>query len=254
MTGSPNTGDVTVAVINRSSLWTDAEAKACVAALQIQLDRDFAPAWNLSADLHFVGATEAPPAGTWWLTLLDNTDDATALGYHEMTSDGLPIGKAFLRTAAVDGGIPSVVVSHELLEMLRDPWIADLVLDNNHTRTQRLYAVEVCDACEADAYAYDINGVSVSDFVYPAWFEGWRTPTPSGGKPVQYDYRREIAGPFVLLPGGYISFMNVVGGGWQQATADLRHQAQYRAHVGSRRERRYLGKNFWRPSTAHATP
>ena len=36
-----------------------------------------------------------------------------------------------------------------------------------------LYAYEVCDACEADQFGYDIDGVLVSDFVFPSWFESF---------------------------------------------------------------------------------
>jgi hypothetical protein len=237
-----------IAVINRSTVWDDAMAQKVMAALQVQVDRDFAPIWDLTCQLVFSGAAVAPPAGAWWLTLLDTTDDATALGYHEITSDGMPLGKCFLKTTTTEGGIPSVVVSHELLEMLADPWVANLVLDNNENRPQRLYSLEVCDACEADEWGYQIGDVTVSDFVYPSWFESWRTGNPAGapGNPVKFDQQGKISAPFQLLSGGYISYMNITGGGWQQATADLAHKPQYRAHVGTRRERRKLDKNFWR--------
>jgi hypothetical protein len=241
-----------IAVINRSSVWTDAQAGAVMDALQFQLDDQVTPIWDVRATLHFFGAgTGAIPADWWWLTLLDTTDDAAALGYHEMTADGLPIGKVFLQTTVADGGVPSVTASHELLEMLVDPWLTLCVSDNS-TQPPGLYAYEICDACEGDGFAYEIttpsgHRVMVSDFVYPAWFEGWRPPNDQ----IQFDYMRRITAPFQLLPGGYISFLGMSGGGWQQLTGDSVHHSAYRAHVGTRRERRQLPKDFWRKSTAH---
>ena len=35
----------------------------------------------------------------------------------------------------------------------------------------KIYALEVCDAVEADELGYQIDGVQVSDFITPAWFE-----------------------------------------------------------------------------------
>src|SRR2546430_17094881 len=35
----------------------------------------------------------------------------------------------------------------------------------------KIYALEVCDSVEADNLGYFIDGVLVSDFVTPAWFE-----------------------------------------------------------------------------------
>jgi len=58
-------------------------------------------------------------------------------------------------------------LSHELLEMLADPWINWCATGND----SKIYALEVCDAVEADDLGYDIDGVRVSDFVTPAWFE-----------------------------------------------------------------------------------
>jgi hypothetical protein len=230
---------VDIAVVNRSTVWPDAEAALVTAALGIQVNNHFAPAWGLNAMLTFVGTQETAPATHWWLTLLDNSDQAGALGYHEMTAAGLPLGKAFLKTTIGDKQSPSVCASHELLEMLADPWISDLVMSGDGSR---LYAHEVCDACEADEFGYQINGILVSDFVVPTWFEGWRTTG-------HFDHMGHLTtGPFTLLPGGYIGYMNIQGGGWQQLTADREPRPQYRAHLGTRRERRGVAKDFWRRS------
>lgn len=238
------TNTIPISLINRSSVTSDTQAQMITKALQQQVDQDFGPIWNIDAQLTFVGGGNQPDPNSWWLVLLDNSDDATALGYHEMTSSGLPIGKAFMKTTQVDGGIPSVCVSHELMEMLADPYIDRTVIYQESNVAGRIYALEVCDACEDDTFGYDISGVTVSDFVYPSWFQGWRGTHAN----VPFDHGKHIKQPFQLLSGGYISMMDFRGGGWQQITADTHHMAQYRAHVGQRRERRRLARNMWRHS------
>src|SRR5262249_39867419 len=87
-----------IAVINESSVMSDTEAKALVQALQTQVSRDFAPLWCVDAKLSFVSRNQHPESGAWQLVLLDDSDQAGALGYHETTAQDLPLGKAFLRT------------------------------------------------------------------------------------------------------------------------------------------------------------
>ncbi|MCU6433591.1 hypothetical protein LPB67_07350 [Undibacterium sp. Jales W-56] len=224
--------NIKIAVINASTVITDdKEVKKVVDALQIQVQRDFAPAWGVDADLRVVPKGKKPAAGEWWLVILDNSDQAGALGYHDVTKDGLPLGKIFAKTDQTYGQQWSGTASHELLEMLADPNI-NLTVFEEQTAGGRLYAYEVCDACEAEKFGYQINGVLMSDFVYPSWFESFRT---SG---TQFDFMKKIKSPFQLLAGGYIGFYDVqAGSGWQQQTAE-KVNFRSRPPVGSRRERR----------------
>ena len=48
---------------------------------------------------------------------------APALAYHDLTPDGLPLSKVFVRTILQDKASVSVSASHELVEMLVDPAI-----------------------------------------------------------------------------------------------------------------------------------
>src|SRR5207247_10285081 len=111
---------IKVAVINASTVLKDADAGRAVPALQAQVHDDFAPAWGVDADLVFIPRGAAPPAGAWWLTILDNSDQAGALGYHDLTDQGLPLGKVFAGTDIQFGSEWSVTASHELLAVLGD--------------------------------------------------------------------------------------------------------------------------------------
>src|SRR5664279_2494772 len=88
------------------------------------------------------------------IVVTDDPDQAGALGYHEMSSRGTPLGKVF---AALDMRLETswtVTLSHELLEMLADPWINWCA----QSPEGKMYALEVCDAVEADECGYEIDG------------------------------------------------------------------------------------------------
>lgn len=245
-----------IAVKNISSVVSDDELSAALPAFQTQVSRDFAPVWGLDAQLELVTKDQKTPPGAWLLLVCDNSDQAGALGYHDLSSTGTPLGKVFAKTEALYDGNWTVTFSHELLEMLADPNINLTAFDEANAR---LYAYEVCDAVEDDQFAYTIDGVLVSDFVYPSWFE------PFGPAGAVYNYQKTVTAPFELLPGGYIGYFDIAkGSGWQQLTARTQRAAtsfapfaapeatRYaaRAHVGSRRERRRTPKSQWLRSTA----
>lgn len=233
----------------------ESHSSAFLKALQAQVSEDFAPLYGLDAELTWKSGTKVANDNAFWLVLLHNSDQAGALGYHDMTNAGLPLGKVFVDTVKQYGETVSVTMSHELLEMMADPWI-------NKTATVRnqLVMYEVCDPCQDEQFSYDQNGVKVSDFVTPAWFDP--TWTPKGiGKfhwASALDFRGHIQCPFELLHGGYIGVRNLGGGGWRQETRryvgnqylDYEKLAvRHRPGIGSRRERRMIGHEHWRLST-----
>lgn len=227
-----------VAVINESTLVSDEEAKAVVAAHQIQLWRDFSPEWGRLPLQYFHSAKDLSqvPNNVPIHVILDNSDQAGALGYHDITPTGKPMGKTFV---APDRANWSVTFTHEGCEFAADPYIVEAMQDMD---TGIFYAKEVCDAPEDNAYAYTIkvNGVDIkmSDFVTNAWFMSfWKTP-PAGLALPPFDFQGLIKAPFELLPGGYIS--QFVNGQWTQIQA---RQGQVKAHkanpvVGSRQHKR----------------
>ncbi len=243
------TSTVQISVINASTVIQDADVPAVVSALQQQVSNDFGPVWGVDAKLTFVPTGSQPAPGTWWLSILDDADQAGALGYHDLTPDGLPIGKVFAATDLKYGNSWSVTASHELLEMLADPNINLTVLvqtDNQNAGT--LYAYEVCDACEDDSFGYNIGNVLVSDFVYPSWFESFRAEGST-----QFDQMKNIDKPLQLIKGGYVGVFNISGGsGWTQLTAEKKPtDTKYRGNVGSRRERRATPRMQWVHSRPH---
>src|ERR1051326_4131337 len=167
---------IEIAIVNESTVLEDVEVHKIAKAIQIQVERDFLPIWGVNARITAVSKHHIP-TDHWVLAFLDNADQADALGYHDVTPKGLPLGKAFVKPTIAEGSKISSTASHELLEMLGDPDI-NLVaeLDNAKGDPKKFYAYELCDACEDDAFGYEIDGVLMSDFVFPAYFEGFRKP------------------------------------------------------------------------------
>jgi len=246
---------IRISIINESKLTATAEVQAAVAALQRQVSEHFAPAWGVDATLTFVAPGTKPAAGSWWLVILDDSDQAGALGYHDLTDEAMPLGKVFVKTARDSGVKWTITASHELIELLADPAINLTVCatENNHLV---LYAYEICDPCQADQFGYAIDGVAVSDFLFPSWFETFHR---SGVVPL--DYCGRISAPFAIMPGGYANVLDTgePAGAWTQKTGPAAMIAGARfierpAVVGSRRERRRRGAAAWLPSRPASMP
>lgn len=236
------TPTIQISVINESTVLADADITPAVAVLQKQVTTDFRPVWGVDAELVIVPKGTQPSSGSWWLVLLDDSDQANALGYHDLTTEGLPAGKVFAASDLKAGTQWTVTASHELLEMLADPNINLTVFVQNSNTMGTLYAYEVCDACEDDSLGYTIDNILVSDFAYPAWFESFRAEGST-----QFDRMNRMQHPFQLLAGGYIGVFNVSSGsGWQQQTAEKHPSTLHnRGTVGTRRERRNTPHDLW---------
>ena len=172
----------TIAFVNLATVPLGTDLRKLVAALDKQMQQDFVPIWGYPATLY---VAQKPKPGEWQVVFLDDADAANALGYHDITKDGQPVSKVFVKTTVAAGQIVSVTASHELLEMMIDPG-AQLWAQNTNGW---FYAYEMCDAVE---------GVAVSDFVYPSFFESWHEP-----RSVQFDHLGKVAQPFQTLQNGY---------------------------------------------------
>lgn len=197
----------TIALVNQSTVIADDEAATLARALHKQVTNDFARHWGTTARVYFY--RRHPPPSAWLVALLDDSDQANALGYHDITDTGQPVAKVFVKTDQELGLSASVTASHEVTEMLGDPGCCSCYqLGTSET----FVAAELCDPCEADRYGYTIDGVPVSDFVLASWFD---PVTPPQGP---CDFTGHITRPLSLLPGGYVSVWRP-GEGWTQRFA-----------------------------------
>ncbi|MFI4976675.1 MAG: hypothetical protein ACHP84_19235 [Caulobacterales bacterium] len=228
-----------IAVINESTVAADAEVQGMLAAFTQQWNGDLQPIWGVeTAAFTFVPKGQAPAAGAWWVVFLDNSDQANALAYHDLTNEGLPISKVFVKTIQADKTSLSVGATHELCEMAVDPWLNSAYQDPQGV----FWAGEVCDPVEDDQYGYMIGGVLVTDFVTPNWFAHQHARS-------QIDLKGHANAAFEVLTGGYAQKFDPAQG-WVQVTgakAMLRTRAA-KAAEGSRRERRHRQWKNWEPS------
>jgi hypothetical protein len=184
------------------------ELAAVGAALQKQVTRDFAPAWGQNATVAAFPPGPIPP-GYWEIVVKKDLDGE--LGYHNRAHHEPSAVVAHTRDWAM-------TASHELLEMLADPWGSRLIAadDPRGTNDRVRVLVEACDPCEE--FHYNVDGIALSDFVLPAYYgpHRWRH---EGKNPVgasAYSFTGAVTQPLSLAKGGYLSFVDAKGVWWQQ--------------------------------------
>ena len=200
--GAFNQGELpTIACFNKATEPLGVDLDTLITAMQVYVDEYVAPVWGTPAKLV---KTTGFQKGAWAMVFLDDADQPDALAYHDLTPDGLPEAKVFVRTTLANNDLVSVSASHELVEMLVDPAINLMTTGPN---PKIIYAYESADPVEA--LSFDVNGIQMSDFVYPAYFEDFHKPGS-----VQFDHLDKVKKPFEILSGGYqIIFKN---GKWSQ--------------------------------------
>ena len=179
-----------IACINKATVDLGVNFDDLIIALQAYVTRYVAPVWGTPATL--IKATTFKQ-GQWGMVFYDDADVSGALAYHNLTPQGFPLSKVFVKTALKYGEQVSVSASHELAEMLGDPAINMMSVGPDGST---MMAYELCDPCEA--LSFKVNGIPMSDFVYPSYFESFRKP-----RSTRFDYMRGINHPFQILPGGY---------------------------------------------------
>lgn len=187
-------------VINKSTLVSDTDASDMTRACATQLKRHAAPLWGLAPiPVVFAGYAPTIMPGSWVFAILDDPDQADALGWHTEDQGDLIYGRVFARPSLDNGVSVSSVLSHEVLETFVDPRV-NLWADNGHGTA---YALEVGDPVEADSYKINAHGksVEVSNFVTPAWFD------PLAGSGDEFDYMGNVTRPFEMTAGGYVITM-----------------------------------------------
>ena len=229
-----------IAVINRSHAIPDPEISKMVPAFEQQWNRDLAPIWGVdAAKFTFLGSKGAPPPASWWVVFLDNSDQAGALAYHDLTNEGLPLSKVFVKTLNADHADVGVGATHEICEMAVDPWLNSAYQDRHGV----FWAGEVCDPVEKDAYGYRIGDTLVTDFVTPDWFAH-----PHSGS--RYDFQRHCHKPFEVLSEGYAQQFDPNRGWVQVNGSKVRATKTAPPPYWSRRAERIRQATAWQASKA----
>jgi hypothetical protein len=195
---------VLIAIVNQSTLVSDADAMTMTEAIAAQVRLDAAPLWDRApAAVIFYTDPAGVPLTSHGIAIVDTIKDQPqgVLGFHTEDQGGKLWGVVAAKPELDNGGKAttgdwsvSSVLSHEVLEMFIDPncnlWAND--------QKGSAYSFEVCDPVEAPTY--DVSGVSVSNFVTPAWFDPLAAPT------AQFDKLGHLHVPFSILKGGYVVY------------------------------------------------
>jgi hypothetical protein len=183
-------------------------------ALNLQVTRDLPQFWPVTATVFYLPNPKKIPAGVWPVQLVKTLPPDEG-GFHS-DKHKQPYAKVI---ASTEDTTWTIDVSHEILEMLVDPYgnrmqssvAIEIVGGKIQDGTGQFgYLVEACDPCEDNSYAYTINGIAVSDFITPHFYDPMVTPG------TRYSFTGAIKGPRQILPGGYISWVNAQKDEWQQ--------------------------------------
>jgi hypothetical protein len=209
---------LSVAIANLSSTIDDAAFAAAVAAIGVQVNRDFQPEWGAGATLTpsritlADGAANIDAASDAVIYVGDAATDPTlgmngVFGYHARNAGQLPYAFVYLDVCAQYGEAWSCTLSHEVLEMLADPTTVMTATGPAPPGVGAAgqtveYDLEVCDPTQGDSYL--INQVAVSNFVTKAWFG-----LPGGSAAT--NFLKLPLNPFGLRPKGYFQYEDAAG-------------------------------------------
>lgn len=204
-----------IAVINESTMVTNSQITTMCQAIQVQLNLHVLPAWNMkAATITFYADKTKVPGYAWVVSMLDDSTQAGALGYHSEDNDEVD---AFIFAAPVlqNGGTVlvfnpanpgqytvSATLSHEVCEMVGDRYAGGFSQGPTNSGGSNLYCQELCDPVENDSYGITIGTtvVSVSNFLFPSWFN----PQATAKVNAPFDYLKKLTAPFTMDAGGYM--------------------------------------------------
>jgi len=205
---------IQVGLVDKTGELDTSLVQAAAAALNIQVMRDLPQYWNIQATVRYLPDAKKIPSGVWPVFLVPKLPPGEG-GVH-LDKHNQPYSLVIGTPGSADWTIDA---SHETIEMLVDPAGNRLqtsqaieISGRNVVDTigQFEYLVEACDPCEADQYAYPIQGIAVSDFITPHFYD----PVETQG--TRYSFGGNITRPREVLPGGYISYINTQTDEWQQ--------------------------------------
>ena len=188
--------------------------QSVAAALNVQVSQHLTQYWTVQASVQYLPNHKRIPSGVWPVRLVTSLPPGEG-GFH-LDKNNQPYSKV-IATPGDDSW--SIDASHETIEMLVDPAgnrmqsSVSIEIAGNTVQDgtgQFSYLVEACDPCEANDYGYEIQGVLVSDFITPHFYDTTATPG------TRYSYTGAITRPRQILPGGYISFVDQTSDEWEQ--------------------------------------
>ena len=205
---------IQIGIVDKTKKLDPSLVHAAAVALNVQVVRDLPTQWPITATVQYLSDPAHIPAGVWPVFLVAKLPPGEG-GFH-MDKHNQPYAEVI---ASHLNDSWTIDASHEILEMLVDPYgnrmqsskaIQIQGMDVVDAPGQFSYLVESADPCEADNFGYQIQGIAVSDFITPHFYD----PVETAG--VKYSFTGAIKRPRQVLPGGYISYVNLATNNWEQ--------------------------------------
>lgn len=196
-----------LALVSETDKINASQLTRVAAALQKQAIRDFAPIWEVNASVDAFDKLRDVPVGYLPIIVRDDIDVPGAAGIHQ-DRNGQPFALVQYSPAW------SMTASHEMLEMLADPWGNRVMAGRSPMKEQNVveFLVEVCDPSGDPENGYTVNGLLVSDFFTPHFHD------PVAAPGARYSFTGRLQGPRTILRGGYLSWRDPVSDHWWQQT------------------------------------
>lgn len=210
-----NTKRVVVVNQTKKNQVSDDEVLKALKVMQKNYNLNFAKYWGLRVKLYYSPIkNKTIPTNMWHALLLDTSDEAGALGYHDVNPQNLPQCKTFVTSALLNKADWRVTLDHEILEMRANPYgmkvFFNWVTYDNGQVMKRLVPNEVCDPIEADRYGYFMDGMKLSNFVTPEYYDPF-TDIADMDEHVRYDMNGNITEAFEVEKGCHQSAYYMTG-------------------------------------------
>lgn len=147
--------------------------------------------WGINAAIYTTGNDVQWTDQDFRVVIYDVPQDVSqsqVMGQHLWRGRGNPEGYVFVKMCELWGAHWDEVLSHEVIEMLVDPWLSRYA-----RRGDEFWPVEVCDPVQG---AFDVlRGFRMASFVTPAYYQD--------GSQGPYDSQAKLKEPFSLAEGGF---------------------------------------------------
>ena len=190
-----------VALVSEVKKLAMTDLKKIAAALEKQVTRDVEPIWHVQASITPYKSLDSVPADYWPIIIKQDIGTPGMLGLHADQNSqpyALVTYEEHLKWTST--------ASHELLGMLVDPFgnrtLTGPSPDPAANKGNVNFLVEICQPVEGEKQNYQVDGISVSDFVTPDFYD---VTKKNGAK---YSFRGSVDGPLKVARDGFFTWFD----------------------------------------------
>lgn len=186
------------------------ELSRIAAAISQQLAGDVNRFWGVSGIVTAFDDARHAPGGSWQILIVPDAHGRGGMHSVPAHCDEPVIAVVQYQPDTMW----SLAASHEAIEMLLDPLGASFRPGPDPRGSAKAvnFLLEVCDPCQSFGCAYALDGVWLSDFVLPSFYQ-------SGGGAAPYTLKNNVLSPLSVTADGVLSWQESDTGDWYQLNA-----------------------------------